>query len=269
MWDGDVAWMPDGSISLYDDEITGFSQIGRYEGTDLCSMYDGNRFVLDIISSNVSESVDVVIGSTDILSGLVSATYSDLDLDYAMNAIAVPVRNGIRLSSEILAGGHVDVYLKERISGVKVARQGDGDCLALDESGIKYGSTGTQILSGNGIENILYDNRYIYFLSGGSWFSLNPDRTVTEFLSGTPEGDAVVGIGNSGNSTYVAAPDLYRIDYLTKLDAALSPTSRANISGIRGKEISPAGDRNVMVVSEGSLGEIVQSYDPETGSVGG
>ena len=244
-------------------------------------MYDGNDFMAQILSTQViieppppeAENpeepviltVDVAIG-VDVLSGLVSASYSDSGTEYAMNAVSVPVRNGERLSSEILVGGHVDVFLKEKMTDVRAIRQGSTGCIALGGNGI-YDGDGVNIIESTGIENVFCDGNSIFILSGGMWFSRNPNGTTTILLSGTPDGESVTGVGNVGNITYVAAPEMYRVDYSTRPDTSLQMSSRSNIAGISAK-VSPWEDGSFMVVSRSGSGSAVQSYVSQTGGVG-
>lgn len=49
MWDGNLTLFPNGDISIYDSDDRNFRTLGYFGGTDLCSVYDGNDFLLELI----------------------------------------------------------------------------------------------------------------------------------------------------------------------------------------------------------------------------
>ena len=78
-------WFPDGFICLYNDDETAerFKTIGYFDGNGICSLYNGNSFILEVDADSSEENESQI----DIISAINNGTFSDPSLDYAMNAL--------------------------------------------------------------------------------------------------------------------------------------------------------------------------------------
>ena len=269
MWDGNVAHMRDGSICLFDDETRTFDRVGFSQG-DLCSTFDGNPFVMEIWDDRSGEQDAVLCGTVNILSNLVPGMYVNPDGDYALNALSVGYSGGSRLSTEFLAGGRADVFLLEKFpDGVKRVVQSDGGVVLLRNGRIVDGG-GNPIVAGDGAKDIFFDGGVLYFLSNDWWYAKYSGGSILPLLSGTPDSSEVAGIGNAGQATYVAANDLYRVNYGYRPDMDLSsvPELVAYLSGETGTGISESSSEDgFYVVSRENDVEWIQEYLSRTGTV--
>lgn len=156
------------------------------------------------------------------LSGLNAHTFSDQEKECALNAIVARSRDGSRLSSEFMTCNLTDVFIRQKLSGVKTVRQDDQDEYAvLLDDGIIYGSAGSYAVQSDAVDNMFFDDNIVYFLSSGTWFAKNLDGSVVEFTDAPFRSDEVDGIGNVGNFTFIAAPDLYKVSYVPRLDSRI------------------------------------------------
>lgn len=149
----------------------------------------------------------------------------EIESEYSPNAISSDVSYSVATR-----GGNEGFLVRDALSGMAGICQGDGTYYAITDEGITNGN-GIVVVRGSGIERILFDGGNLYFLSGGQWFAKYQSGNALPFLSSDEFGVSVVDIGNSGDDTYFASPDLYKVNYVTVQEVGIQMRHQNHASG--------------------------------------
>lgn len=76
-------------------------------------------------------------------------------------------------------------------------------------------------------------------------------------------------IGNSGDDTYFASPDLYKVNYVTVQEVGIQRRYQNQASGTVVEIVPDEQEKNFTVVSETGGVDKVQNYLPTIGIIGG